>query len=68
MVQYVPLDGEPRHSRLLCKDVSADSFNDRFGGWLIVHLLIIVLIVDVIANAHKLSAIVRACQKNDRDT
>lgn len=63
-----PFDRESRYSRLLREDVSSNAVNDGLCRRIIVQLFRVVLIVNVVAHAYKLSAIVGASQKNDGDT
>lgn len=62
---YSPLDGEAGYARLLSKDVSLNSVDNGLCRGLGVELLRIVLIVDIVANTHKLTTIVGTCQEND---
>jgi hypothetical protein len=64
----LPLDSEPGHSRLLSKNISADSFNNRFGGRVLGELFRVVFVVHVVSNADKFSAIIAASEKNHCDT
>lgn len=54
----IPFYGKPGHSWFLGKDIASNSFDDRFGGRLVVHLLIVILIVDVVADANEFAAVV----------
>ena len=48
--------------------MSPHLLNDGLGGWFQLQSLIGVLIVDIVSNTHKLSVIIAAAEKNDRDT
>lgn len=63
---FSPFDSETGHTWLLCEDVSLYSLNDRLRRWLSVELIRVVLVVDVVSDAHKLAAIVGAGQEDDR--
>lgn len=64
----LPLDSEPGHSRLLSKNISADSFNYRLGGRVLRELFRVVFIVHVVSNTDKFSAVIAACEKDHSDT
>lgn len=65
--KHVPFDGKPCHSWFLCKDISPNTLNQRFGRGLGVQFFGIVFVIDIVTHAHKLSPIVAACEKNDRN-
>lgn len=64
----IPLDGEPSHTGLLSKDIAANALNDGFGWGLCRQLLRVVLIVDIVANTDKFTAVVAASQEDHSDT
>jgi hypothetical protein len=64
----LPLDGEPRYSRLLSKNVATDTLDDRLCRRLLVEFLCVVFIVDVVADSHEFSAVVGAGEEDDCDT
>lgn len=64
----VPLDSEACDSWLLSKDIAADTLKNWLGWWVCVHLIVVVLVVDIVANTNKLAVIVGAGQEDDSDT
>lgn len=64
----LPLDSESGHSWLLSKDVSADSFNNRFGRRVLGELFRVVFVVHIVSNTNKFPAIIAASEKNHCDT
>lgn len=64
---FSPFDSEAGHSWFLGEDVSLHSLNDRLRRWLSVELIRVVLVVDVVSDAHKLAAIVGAGEEDDRN-
>ena len=62
----IPLDGEPRHAGLASKDIAADLLDDGLGGRGVDQLVALVLVVDIVAHAHKLAAVVRAGEQDHR--
>lgn len=65
--KHIPLDGKSRDSWLLSQNVAADLLNDGLWGRIINELLALVLVVDVVANAHKFATVVGARQQYHRD-
>lgn len=60
----IPLDGKPRHARLAGEHVAADLLDDGLGGRVVDQLVALVLVVDIVAHAHKLAAVVRAGEQD----
>jgi hypothetical protein len=54
----LPLDGKAGDSGLLGKDVALDFLDDGLSRRVAVQLFAVVLVVDIVANANKLPAIV----------
>lgn len=67
VVTNIPLDGEARDAGLRIQDIAADLLNDWLGWRVGVQLLRLVLVVDVVADAHELAAVVGAGEQNDGD-
>ena len=65
--QHIPLDGEACNPGLLGQDVTADLLDDGLGRRVVNEVLALVLVVDVVANAHELAAVVGARQQYHRD-
>lgn len=64
-MQYIPLDGKASHTGLLSKDVAADLLDNGLGGRVGIELFSLIFVVDVVSDAHKLSAVVGASQEDD---
>jgi len=64
----VPLDGEAGDTRLLGQDVAADFLDYGLGGGLVDQGLVGVFVVDVVAYAHELAAVVGAGEQDDGHT
>ena len=61
----IPVDLELGDSGLLSKNVPGESLNDGGGRWVLIQLHIVVLNVDVVADAEELlTVLVRACEEN----
>jgi hypothetical protein len=54
----LPFDCEAGDSRLLCKYVATDTLDDGLSRRILVQLVAVVLVVDIVANAHELATIV----------
>jgi hypothetical protein len=67
MQDYIPLDGEPSNSGLLVQDVTDDPLEDGLAGGLVVHLGGVVLVVHVVADTDKLTAVVGTGEEEDGD-
>lgn len=63
----LPFDSKSRNPWLFCQYISPDLLDDRLRGRIIVHLLIVVFIVDVVANADEFAVIVAAGEEDDGD-
>ena len=63
----VPFDSETSHARLLGQDVPPDTLHDRLSRRLRIELLAVVLVVHVVAHAHKLPPVVATRQEDDGD-
>ena len=61
----VPVDLELRHSRLLSQDVPGESLDDGGGGRVLVQLSVVVLNVDVVADAQELLAVLVGAGEQD---
>jgi len=66
--QNIPLDGEAGDAGLLGQDVAADVLDEGLGGRVVGELLRVVLVVDVVADADKLAAVVGARQEDHGNT
>ena len=65
--ENIPLYGESRYSRLVRKNVAADLVNNGLGRGIGGELVGLVFIVDVVAHADELAAVVGAGQQDDGD-
>jgi hypothetical protein len=63
--KHIPLDGESGHAWLLREHIAANLLDDRLGGRVSNQLVTIVLVVDIVANAHELATVVGAGKEND---
>ena len=63
----IPLDRKARHARLLGEDIAANLLNDGLRRRGAGQLLAVVLIVDIVSDAHKLAAVVGAGQEDHGD-
>ncbi len=63
---YTPLDSEARNARLVGEHVAADLLDHGLSGRVVDQLVALVLVVDVVADAHKFAAIVGARQQDHR--
>lgn len=63
----LPLYGEAGDTRLVSQDIAADLLDDGLGRGVGAQLLSLILVVDIIANAHELATIVGAGQQDDGD-
>lgn len=61
----LPFDGEASDSGLLGENIALDSLDDGLGGRVVVQFLAVVLVVDIVANAHEFATIVGASEKDD---
>jgi hypothetical protein len=66
-VAAIPFDSKPRNPRLLRQNIPTNLLNHRLARRILRQAFIGVLIIDVVAHAHELAAIVAAGEKNDRD-
>ena len=62
-----PLDGKARNAGLLGQDVALNMLDERLGWRVLVHVGVVVLVVDVVADANELAAVVGARQKDHGD-
>lgn len=62
----VPFDGKPRNARFVGEHVAADLVDVGLGGRVVTQLVALVFVVDVVADAHELAAVVGARQQNHR--
>ena len=67
-VDNIPFDSESSNPRLFRKHVSLHALNDGFGRRLGIELFGVVLVVDIVSNAHELSTIVTAREEDDGNT
>lgn len=67
-MEDLPLNGKTGHTGLLSQNIAADTVNRRLGRWVGDQLLGVVLVVDIVTDTHKLTAIIAASEENDSDT
>lgn len=63
----LPLDGKSGDTGLISQDVAANLLDDGLSGRISTQLLGLILVVDIVANAHELATIVGAGQQDDGD-
>lgn len=56
----LPLDGKSGDAGLISQDVAANLLDDGLSGRISTQLLGLILVVDIVANAHELATIVGA--------
>ena len=62
---YSPLDSKPGDPRLLSKDVPPDTLELDLLGGIRVHLFVVILVVDIVADTDELPGIVGTDEKDD---
>lgn len=63
----LPLDGKSGDAGLISQDVAANLLDDGLSWRISTQLLGLILVVDIVANAHELATIVGAGQQDDGD-
>lgn len=63
----LPLDGESGDAGLISQDIAANLLDDGLGWGISTQLLGLILVVDIVANAHEFATIIRAGQQDDCD-
>ncbi len=66
--KHQPFDCKTGDSWLLCEYVSSDLLEDGLCWRIRIELLGVILVIDIVPDSHKFSAVVGTCKKDDGDT